>query len=102
MDRIDFSKSINVDPVLQVEKFFDEVMAMYNLVEGVNYDYIHGLVHDENATNINFIIAFKSIDNAIVARDNLVGNIIQIYNRIFRISGDVTTNGELEICLEKM
>ena len=46
MDRIEFSKSINIDPVTQVKNCFDEVMALYSLIEGIDYEYIHGLIDE--------------------------------------------------------
>lgn len=47
MDRIEFSKSINIDPVTQVKDCFDEVMALYDLIEGIDYEYIHGLIEED-------------------------------------------------------
>lgn len=99
MDRIIFSKSIDVDPVLQVEKFFNEIMAMYNLVEGVNYKYIHGLIQDMD--NISFVIEFATLDETIIAHNSLAGRTIQMYNSNFSILGDVNDR-ELSLRLVKV
>lgn len=83
MDRLDFSKSIDVDPRLQVKDFFDEVMAMYNLTEGINYKYIRGLVMDGA---IQFAISFNTLDEAHhVAQYNDAKTII-VYNKNYNIT----------------
>ena len=98
MDRICFSKSIDVDPVLQIKYFFNEVMAMYNLIEGVNYKYIHGLVQENE---INFVISFDTAKEVSIVHDSLIGKLVQIYNSNFKIHGYIN-NCDLSVKLVKL
>lgn len=101
MDRIDFSKSISIDPTLQIKVFFNEIMTMYNLVEGVDYTNIHGLV--ENETNISFAVTFDNIEKAIRTSHSIDGKIVQFYNCNFMISTMINkNNAELVVQLVRV
>ena len=87
MDRISFSKSIDVDPVTQVKYHFTEVMAMYNLCEGRNYNLLRGFVNEEKS--IQFIISFNSVPEAESAANMIIGTDISFYNKVFHIDGSL-------------
>lgn len=94
MDRIDFSKSIDVDPVTQVKCYFTEIMAMYNLCEGQNYNLLRGFVNGENS--IQFIISFNTPMEAMFAANTMLDKDMPIYNRVFHIEGGLS---DLELSL---
>lgn len=88
MDRIDFSKSIDVDPVTQVKCYFTEIMTMYNLCEGRNYNLLRGFVNEENV--IQFIVSFSSPMEAMCAANIMLNKDIPMYNKVFHIGGSIT------------
>lgn len=100
MDRIDFSKSINVDPILQIQKFFDEVMAMYNLIEGVEYKCIHGLVGDWEDSEIRFVVTFNTCEDAVKTAYGIDNKIVQFCNNNFKISSDIENYDSSEMIVQ--
>lgn len=88
MDRIDFSKSIDVDPATQVKHFFTEVMAMYNLCEGINYNLLRGFVNGENL--MEFLVKFNTLDETMAVASNLLNADVSLYGKVFHIEGGVS------------
>lgn len=89
MDRINFSGSIDVDPVMQVRYYFNEVMAMYDFVEGLNYNLIQGFINDENL--IQFTVQFNTPEEAKTASTKILNNTnVLLYNKKFNINGSVS------------
>lgn len=92
MDRIEFSKSINIDPVTQVKNCFDEVMALYSLIEGIDYEYIHGLI-DEDKHRVVFSISFIDEKAAIAVMNNVnMRHIFTIYEKQYSVSSKASKN----------
>lgn len=85
MDRLDFSKSIDIDPVTQIEKLFNEIMAMYDLVGGYNYLSIHGFINGNNT--VSFSVLFSSDDEAKQVYDTVVNKQIAIYGFVYSLHG---------------
>ena len=100
MDRLDFSKSINIDPVVQVRCFFNETMTMYNLSEGLNYSCIKGSIDDKD-NSIQFSVEFGSENEAATAGGGLIGKNVSMYSQFFHIRGSVTGR-ELLLIFDKI
>ena len=93
MDRIEFSKSINIDPVSQVKDCFDEVMALYNLIEGIDYEYIHGLIENNEQHRVTFSISFMNNESAVSVM-NIVNSqhIFNVYEKQFSVASKAAKN----------
>lgn len=93
MDRIEFSKSINIDPVTQVKDCFDEVMALYDLIEGIDYEYIHGLIEEDEQHRVVFSISFMDEHTANAVMHNVnAQHMFIIYEKQYSVSSKATDN----------
>lgn len=88
MDRIDFSKSIDIDPVTQMTEMFNEVMAMYNLVGKYNYASINGQLQKDMNT-VSFVVVFETKEEALEVYNTIVNRTVTIYGQAYELFGTV-------------
>lgn len=80
MDRLEFSKSIDIDPIIQVKEYFDEIMGMYNLFG----DY-KNISITKNPNDISFDLLFKTEKEAKEMLNAVNGKSISLYYNDFTI-----------------
>ena len=91
MDRIQFVKSIEYnDFEKSIVRFFDENMALYNLIgEYENIQCIKGNVDDKS---ISFSLKFNNKEDCEKMYFLICGEQICIYGRLYSIHTKITTN----------
>ena len=91
MDRLAFVKSIGYnDFEKSIVRFFDENMALYNLVgEYQNIDCITGNV---DGKSITFDLKFNNQEDSETMYSIIYGNIICIYGHLYSIECKLNTN----------
>lgn len=78
---IDFAKSINCDDFAnRIRLFFDQIIALYNLVGRFS---TIDISTDSDDTSIRFIILSESVDEAIAIYSVLDQRVVNIYKRQF-------------------
>lgn len=89
MDRIEFFKSINIDPINQI-CLFNKIMLCYNLIEGIRYDRIEIGI---NNSSIRFRL--YNIDTLNV----IYTNIYHIYNNDYKVEQIIIDNKIIDIII---
>lgn len=93
MDRLEFFGSIDIDPVVQVTKFFEEIMAMYNLLREDEYISIRGLTNISHENNtVSFVVEFPSQEIADAVWNRIGYQHVVVYNTVYIITGDKDNN----------
>lgn len=90
MDRLNFSKSIDIDPVTQIKYIFNEIMAMYDLVGKSNYNSINGTINADNT--VSFCVVFNSIEEAQNVYDTIINKSVYIYREMYYLNGTINNN----------
>ena len=102
MDRIEFAKSIDIDKVTQMKWFFNEIMGFYNLIEGYNYDYIHGSI-DEVKKTIKFTVSFNdNVTADIVHKLIMSTGLFVSYDKLYAIQSARNGDNQLAINIENV
>lgn len=90
-DRIAFTKSINCNDISHIVKdYFDEIMALYDLVGTYNNFYIKG--DTDSGTTIVFSLIFETEEKAIQIFDTVNGHTIRKYGRTFKCDIQLNSN----------
>ena len=82
MDRIEFSKSLGVEPSTQIKEYFNEIMGIYNLFGEYENLTIRGSVKDEV---LSFALLFKTEKEAKDMHSVVDGRRLQLYGDDYRI-----------------
>lgn len=95
MDRLEFSKSIGIDPELQIKNYFNEVMGMYNLFGKYKNISIQGSVSEQV---VSFDLLFKDKKEAKELGVAINNTYTKIYDYLYRIES--TCNGKtVTVCM---
>lgn len=89
MDRLEFSKSLDVDPVIQVKNYFNEIMGAYNLFGKYEGLTVKGLVDNQS---ISFALSFETEKEAEDMHNVINGSTMYIYDDIYIISSIIYSN----------
>ena len=82
VDRINFTKSINSDDLAtNVKLFFDQIMALYNLIG--RYQGMDISTETDDSPSIRFIMVTESEEEANILYANLKDRIIPIYGHTY-------------------
>lgn len=83
MDHIRFAKSINANDLEYILKtFFDQVIALYNLVDS-KFDLDISAETVNTTPSIRFIMLTNSVEEAEFAYSSLCNNIIKVYGHTY-------------------
>lgn len=98
MDRIDFSKSLDIDTPIQVSNIFDEILTMYNLL--ANYEInVNGTMNENGIIVIN--ASFENTQEAIDASKVLHSEGMRINDELYSLINKLDKN-TLNLVLTKL
>lgn len=98
MDRIDFSKSLDIDTPIQVSNIFDEILTMYNLL--ANYEInVNGTMNENSIIVIN--ASFENTQEAIDASKVLHSEGMRINDELYSLINELDKN-TLNLVLTKL
>lgn len=87
-DRIEFSQNIGIQTSLQIGDCFNEVMAIFNLLDlsGIGSDDITSVTGDVNGNDTTFFINCRTVSKAKELSDRLVHNNLYLYDNYYTLS----------------
>lgn len=101
MNRIEFSESLGMDTVDQVEKLFDQIMAMYNLINGYETVSASGSIMNEGS--ITFSVTFGNAQEAIDASSALYAECMRLYdNNLYSLNNKKVSDKVVELYMKKL
>ena len=83
IDRLDFSKSIEMNDDSTIIDWFNQVMVLFNLVNKYDIKSVKGIV---NESNISFNIEFKKVSEAKEASTIMVLDKLTVYDELYSLS----------------
>ena len=98
MDRIEFSNSIGIDSLSQVEHIFYEVTAMYGLFVGKNYISFSGILKDDNSAE--FSVTFGTREDAEKIYNELNTKTVIVYGNYYTFNININ-DSNLKVILTK-
>ena len=98
MDRIDFSKSLDIDTPIQVSNIFNEILTMYNLLADYKIN-VNGTMSENGIIVIN--ASFENTQEAIDASKVLHSEGMRINDELYSLINKLDKN-TLNLVLTKL
>lgn len=98
MDRIDFSKSLDIDTPIQVSNIFNEILTMYNLLADYEIN-VNGTMSENGIIVIN--ASFENTQEAIDASKVLHSEGMRINDELYSLINELDKN-TLNLVLTKL